>query len=500
MPLATLTESTVSNTPSLSGIGRSSEVENLYPVFSRLVAEYLADGNSNVGKLFMQAGEAFPGGERLVFAVATRRPQSIGDRFEGGLLPLPDSREVRQLEQIPRKTQARLRFTPEAKEDSAGEGAFTQAEMAAMEGLLAQYEIKKHRTAMYGRANVLGSIAAAPTAGSATSRDITITGRDSRFYSSSLFWSRGLADNRSTLIESEPFYVGQQVAFIAASAGALGSPLSNSAVFVSGANDAESTTAVAIVNSLNGATTATPTVNVRRSDNGAFDLASFAGGVAGMNGGWIYEYGSRRGTINASATQAISEFAGQEGLGSLLTDIYSAVYGVTRSSIPGLTAHIEQGDTINKYLLTPDVIRVAQERLLYRAGTPAPMVFLTHAQWGSYAKPFEGQQRFESVIGRASGTTEIGNTPAGFKQIGSFGEVMFATDLMAIPGAAVLTNPSDYTYHTRTPFAVKPERWIQDRDSTEVYMSERGNLRNNKPMASAWLDNLLESSFSAPIV
>jgi hypothetical protein len=499
--MAVLTESTLSNSPGLTGITRNAEGENLYPVFSRMVAEYLADGQTAVGRLFMSPGEAFPGGQKYVFAVGTRNPQSVGSRFEGGLLPLSDTRDVRQLEILPRKMLARLRFTPEAKDDTSGStGAFSRAEVAAMEGLLKQYEIKKYRTAMYGRAEVLGQIAAAPTAGSATSRDITIVGRDQRSYTAGAFFARGLLDDRASLIEGEPFYVGQQVAFIAAASGALGSPLSNAAVFVNGANDAESTTAVAIVNSLNGANVDTPTVNVRRADNGAFDLASFAGGVAGMNQGWIYEYGSRRSSINVDATQAISEFAGHEGLGSLIggSTIYSAVYGVTRTSIPGLESYVNFGAT--KQVLTPDVLTLAQQRLVYRAGQAAPLCFLTHACWAAYSKPFEGRQRFESVIGRAPGTTETGNTPIGYKHITSAGEITFATDIMAIPSAAPLVNPAGFEYHTAKPFMVAPERWIADRDSTEVYMGERGNLRAIKPMEHAWIDNVLESSFSVPIV
>jgi hypothetical protein len=228
-----------------------------------------------------------------------------------------------------------------------------------------------------------------------------------------------------------------------------------------------------------------------------FDADASAGGT-NLVGAWIIEYGSRRSTVNADATIAISEMHSMEGVLSAFTSssFVTAHLGLLKASYRGLRPQHLINDA------APGTPRQWTDRyagFILRAsmrecGRAPTHLVCTMAQMDEVTKEYTNLRRFEPVQGKqgADYTTMA---------IVAHGKVLkYHPDVYAVPRAMIQTDPSFSEYLENLPLGPAvpsfERRFVPRTDQDETILARRGNILFSNPQGLGLTDDLIESEFA----
>ncbi len=488
-----------------TGTNRSSFSERMKTKFVDSMRDWWADYKNHImGLIGQNTGERLEG-LRTVTVAGVSMPTGAGTRRQDQRLPSAVASSSVQLELGPKKLDLTLEMQPEVEADArGGQSSWEQVFKFELKALMNYYEIRKNDIAMIGRGEVLGRMASAMSSGVVALEPIT-----SRNSTSASFFNRGLADPTAGTQSSHPFYRNMRVSFVPLASGALGSP-NTGAAWPSGDRDTANDNVQADEVYIGAITPATPSVTMfQRSTSGGGAGGDSAGGAAtaaltGINGGWIIPYASRAPTISATPADAITQYAGYEGIESYLADpavAYAAIMGVSKTSYAGLnpvrdvssnTADRPYSDGIlNK------IMRVLKNR---RDDGVFPGVNLcTWAGWERVAAQHESYKRLEPVIGNG-GTKAVGNTPDGFMTHAGAGSVIYKPRAMCAPKAMYLLDVETWKKMPNTDFQLlDPLGHGRDMnyDTARWNYWERFNIMCDDIMANGVIMDLTEDPFTA---
>ena len=497
-----------------SGSSRSSYIDRMKDVYLPALNNFWAAYDDEImGLVGKNKGNALKG-KRSVTVAGTTLSVGAGARGQTQRLPVATPTDSIELEIHPRKYEARLGFTPEVLLDArGGDSSWQDAYSFEMEALENFITMDRNDKANIGRSGILGRGAAAPTSGGV----VALQGITNRGASATTYFDRGMLDNTSGTAASHPFYVNRRVSAVASGNGAMGNPYTGSTApsgdrswtgATNGGPSASTSDNNPIdeltISALDGTTTSAPTITLQQ--NGAALLGNAAAFIAltGINGAFYIPYASRYHSISATASDAITQFYGMEGIQSYLSNpsyAYSAILGQAKTAASGLQAYYAANPAAagTARVFSDQILSLAQRVTRQRTNGKGPKVALcTWAGWDRVAMEHENAKRIESVIGNG-GTTAWGNTPDGYTFIGGGGTIGFKPAFMAMPKQMALLDPADWEYMESQPFQLlDPLGHMRDIDydlSQCAFMS-RGNIMCSHIMGQSIIDDLAEDPFA----
>lgn len=477
--------------------------DKFLPAWRDFWADY---GKQILGLIAQKSGERLEGARSITVA-GTRLVTSAGGRRQNARLPTATASDSTRMEITTKKYEATLEMQPELEQAArGGQSSWETAYAKELKALMTFVEIDKNDIGQIGRAHILWRHASAPNAATGVTSIQPITNRGS---TAARYFDRGLLDQRVGTQTSHPAYVGRRVALIPSGNGALGSP-NPGTVWPVGDRAANTDTATdeIMVGSITG-TASAPSITYHRGTLGTVAGTNGGGssmaGLTGVAAGWVVPYGNRDTTINATASDAITQFAEFEGLLSFLAryDLaYAAVLGAAKSSVAGLQAfyNADMGAADRPFSDGYLNMMMRQFMLIRDDGHLPSNTLCTWAGWERVSAQYDTYKRMDPVIGNG-GTTAVGNKPEGFTIHAGAGSVIFKPRALAMPKMMQIINPGDWEKLPTMDFQLLDtlgEIRNPDYDITRWNFIEMFNLWCMDPQGQAVIDDLAEDPFNSP--
>ena len=393
------------------------------------------------------------GGRRVLNAVVSGYPQSAGFASqEGFTLQNPTSLSAFQPELITRSVYIRLRWTGEV-EDAARAGdkaAFAGPRAIELRLARKQYGLNKARMAYLGPYQILGRVATGGWADATNTA--TLTGRNERTSLAADFWNFGRHYLRANMaIQWATTVTGDPVTAMATEQITVTSP---------------------------GGTVAAPTF-----------ITSTEPTTDPVAGDRLFPWGSRRNSV-AGATDANrdSHFSGYNGLSNLMldTNIYSHVYGQTRTSFPTLSGARDTASGVLRPFEDMQIALMVDKIADDGIGDEPDCVVVHRSGRREVFKVGQDRQRLPAVQtgrGFAELTFNAGDRPIPYK-----------VDRDAPPAMAWGLRRSTFGYLSNRVLASIDkgmDRFVSNEDAHEINWGERGNFFCTAPVSNGTVEDLI---------
>jgi hypothetical protein len=422
------------------------------------------------------------GGKKTLTAVFTSGPQGVGFTAEGYDLPTPSASTSQQPEILGKEIALRHRLTFEsqmtARKTSA---AFAKPRAEEMRLLREELQMRITRSLYHGPYDVLGVVSSFN--GTTT---MTMRARNERRYTAGLFYASGTHYFRANM--------GMQL--IDVSNGTADITSAARGAHVLGTGGADSANGPMSVSSIGG-TAAAPTV-VLSSDPAAGTQSSFSADQDPAVGDFIIPFASRNddgvGGANGlqddapvlDAVQAISEYHTWNGLGNINTDttLYSALFGLAKTTTPGLLARADHNSGAQR-AFTDRLVESFITNIQVNSGMEPSKLVCDPFTKLEVMKEFRNLRQFSPVIGKA-GTRDLGVVMDDLT-------IPYVADWFCLPGLFWGVDPEVYSWYEWYPLQSPDSadvRWVNNKAQEEILLMKGGNLFCPAPWRVGVIDDI----------